>query len=324
MSDRIAVMDGGGSSSSPTRGRSTSSRGPPFVADFIGTSNTIGLTVNRREGELAVMELGEGDADRRPGSRRVGGTTLQIRCARRRSASAPPTPVSGSRVGGRVVERIYLGSLSQTVVELASGERLDRARAQRRRGHRRRAGSSGDPELGRPTQPRRRARQDPGHNQRRAAMKRAMATMRSDGGRCAGDRRLRRSATAAAPRSPRPPDRSEGAGDRNAARVRLRRHGPRRDARPVREAENPDLELKVATFDSNKSAAAKLAGGFEADVVEVCTDEMAAAARARPAAPARPERRDPSSTSSPSPTPPRSATTPATCCSSPPQPGPTG
>ena len=43
---------------------------------------------------------------------------------------------------------------------------------------------------------------------------------------------------------------------------------------PFREA-NPDLELKVATFDSNKAAAAKLAGGFEADVVEVCTDEMA-------------------------------------------------
>ena len=43
---------------------------------------------------------------------------------------------------------------------------------------------------------------------------------------------------------------------------------------PFREA-NPDLDLKVATFDSNKAAAAKLAGGFEADVVEVCTDEMA-------------------------------------------------
>jgi len=43
---------------------------------------------------------------------------------------------------------------------------------------------------------------------------------------------------------------------------------------PFREA-NPELDLKVATFDSNKAAAAKLAGGFEADVVEVCTDEMA-------------------------------------------------
>ncbi len=38
--------------------------------------------------------------------------------------------------------------------------------------------------------------------------------------------------------------------------------------------QNPDLDLKVATFDSNKAAAAKLAGGFDADVVEVCTDEM--------------------------------------------------
>ncbi len=42
---------------------------------------------------------------------------------------------------------------------------------------------------------------------------------------------------------------------------------------PFRKA-NPDVDLKVATFDSNKAAAAKLAGGFEADVVEVCTDEM--------------------------------------------------
>ncbi len=42
---------------------------------------------------------------------------------------------------------------------------------------------------------------------------------------------------------------------------------------PFREA-NPDLDLKTASFDSNKAAAAKLAGGFEADVVEVCTDEM--------------------------------------------------
>ena len=39
-------------------------------------------------------------------------------------------------------------------------------------------------------------------------------------------------------------------------------------------AANPDLELQKASFNSNKAAAAKLAGGFEADVVEVCTDEM--------------------------------------------------
>jgi len=37
--------------------------------------------------------------------------------------------------------------------------------------------------------------------------------------------------------------------------------------------QNPDLDIKTATFDSNSEAAAKLAGGFEADVVEVCLDE---------------------------------------------------
>ena len=42
---------------------------------------------------------------------------------------------------------------------------------------------------------------------------------------------------------------------------------------PFREA-NPDLELQTASFGSNQEAAAKLAGGFEADVVEVCLDEM--------------------------------------------------
>ena len=37
--------------------------------------------------------------------------------------------------------------------------------------------------------------------------------------------------------------------------------------------QNPDLKIQTATFDSNSEAAAKLAGGFEADVVEVCLDE---------------------------------------------------
>ena len=36
---------------------------------------------------------------------------------------------------------------------------------------------------------------------------------------------------------------------------------------------NPDLDLKTATFDSVQEGAAKLAGGFEADVVNVCSDE---------------------------------------------------
>lgn len=37
--------------------------------------------------------------------------------------------------------------------------------------------------------------------------------------------------------------------------------------------QNPDLKIKTATFDSNAEAAAKLAAGFDVDVVEVCMDE---------------------------------------------------
>lgn len=39
------------------------------------------------------------------------------------------------------------------------------------------------------------------------------------------------------------------------------------------EAQNPELKVETATFDSNSEAAAKLGGGFKADVVEVCLDE---------------------------------------------------
>ncbi len=37
--------------------------------------------------------------------------------------------------------------------------------------------------------------------------------------------------------------------------------------------QNPDLDLQTATFDSVQEGAAKLAGGFDADVVNVCSDE---------------------------------------------------
>jgi len=40
------------------------------------------------------------------------------------------------------------------------------------------------------------------------------------------------------------------------------------------EKQNPDLEVKTASFGSDSEAAAKLAGGFQADVVESCLDEM--------------------------------------------------
>jgi spermidine/putrescine transport system substrate-binding protein len=40
------------------------------------------------------------------------------------------------------------------------------------------------------------------------------------------------------------------------------------------EEQNPDLTVKTATFGSDSEAAAKMVGGFQADVVESCLDEM--------------------------------------------------
>ena len=37
--------------------------------------------------------------------------------------------------------------------------------------------------------------------------------------------------------------------------------------------QNPDLDLKTATFDSVQEGSAKIAGGYETDVVQACTDE---------------------------------------------------
>ncbi len=37
--------------------------------------------------------------------------------------------------------------------------------------------------------------------------------------------------------------------------------------------QNPDLDLKTATFDSVQEGSAKIAGGFETDVVQACSDE---------------------------------------------------
>lgn len=39
------------------------------------------------------------------------------------------------------------------------------------------------------------------------------------------------------------------------------------------EQQNPDLNVETASFNSDAEAAAKLAGGFQADVIEICMDE---------------------------------------------------
>jgi spermidine/putrescine transport system ATP-binding protein len=123
MSDRIAVIEGGVVQQLADPRTLYERPRTAFVADFIGTSNSIRLSVARREGDLAVMELGEGMRVVAPDP---GGSSPSLRITVRpeKIRIGEPENGRGSRVGGRVVEHIYLGSLSQTVVEIATGERL--------------------------------------------------------------------------------------------------------------------------------------------------------------------------------------------------------
>ena len=60
MSDRIAVMNGGVVEQLATPQELYQRPASAFVAGFIGTSNLIELRVDRRDGGLLAMDLGEG------------------------------------------------------------------------------------------------------------------------------------------------------------------------------------------------------------------------------------------------------------------------
>jgi spermidine/putrescine transport system ATP-binding protein len=123
MSDRIAVMDGGRVQQLADPRSLYERPDTSFVADFIGTSNALQVEISRRDGELAVMELGDGtricvDCPQ------AAGDSVQITVRPEKIRIGADEDTTRSRVRGVVVERIYLGSLSQVLVELATGERL--------------------------------------------------------------------------------------------------------------------------------------------------------------------------------------------------------
>jgi len=127
MSDRIAVMDGGRVQQLADPKTLYERPQTSFVADFIGTSNALELSVDRREGELAIMEPGPGVRVAVATPTAVG-ETLQISIRPEKisivDGGGDDAGGNGCRVSGVAVERVYLGSVSQTVVELPGGERL--------------------------------------------------------------------------------------------------------------------------------------------------------------------------------------------------------
>ena len=125
MSDRIAVMN---------RGQVEQIGGPreiydhpatAFVADFVGSLNTLELIVDEIVGGFAVMRAAEGDRVvlAAPQNARVG-TTLRVAVRPERvriAAIGAHAPDGGSLLEGTIAEIVYLGMYTQFHVTTGAG-----------------------------------------------------------------------------------------------------------------------------------------------------------------------------------------------------------
>jgi len=126
MSDRIAVMNGGVVEQLATPRELYQRPASAFVAGFIGTSNLIELRVDRHDEEVLAMDLGNGQrilaVDPRDGGQREH-ATITVRPEWIKLANGT-TDDRMSYVGGTVTDVVYLGSITQLIVLLRTGERL--------------------------------------------------------------------------------------------------------------------------------------------------------------------------------------------------------
>jgi spermidine/putrescine transport system ATP-binding protein len=125
MSDRIAVMHDGVVEQLASPRELYQRPATAFVAGFIGTSNLIELRVDRRDDAVLAMDLGDGErilaAD--TAADRDGRVTITVRPEWIKLANGSVDDRS-SYVGGTVIDVVYLGSITQLIVLLRTGERL--------------------------------------------------------------------------------------------------------------------------------------------------------------------------------------------------------
>ena len=123
MSDRVAVMNGGNVEQVAAPRELYEEPKTSFVAGFIGTSNLLTIPVDDRRAGIASASLGEGMRltcrDNGNGDPEL---TITIRPEKIKLVDDPDG--EGSRVRGRVLENVYLGSMTQLIVEIQTGERL--------------------------------------------------------------------------------------------------------------------------------------------------------------------------------------------------------
>ena len=122
MSDRIAVMDQGVVEQVAAPRELYERPATSFVAGFIGVSNVLHLEATRRENGFAVQELGEGERLIAP----VGKSDPEKLVITVRPEKIKFTEVGdpSSRVSATVADVVYVGSMTQYIVKLTTGEQL--------------------------------------------------------------------------------------------------------------------------------------------------------------------------------------------------------
>jgi spermidine/putrescine transport system ATP-binding protein len=123
MSDRIAVMNGGVVEQLATPRELYQRPASAFVAGFIGTSNLISVRADRRDDGMVVMDLGPEERILAPDP---GGTapSIQITVRPEWIKVGASADARASHVTATVTDVVYLGSLTQLIVQLKTGERL--------------------------------------------------------------------------------------------------------------------------------------------------------------------------------------------------------
>jgi spermidine/putrescine transport system ATP-binding protein len=128
MSDRIAVMKDGVVEQIAAPRELYERPATPFVAGFIGVSNLIHVRVDRREGSMAVMDLGDGErivaTDSAGAAAGADELEVTVRPEKIKFAAGEVAASNVSSVSGVINEVVYLGSMTQLTVELRTGEQL--------------------------------------------------------------------------------------------------------------------------------------------------------------------------------------------------------
>ncbi|PHX80704.1 MAG: spermidine/putrescine ABC transporter ATP-binding protein [Thermoleophilia bacterium] len=124
MSDRIAVMNDGIVEQCAGPREIYEHPSTAFVAGFIGTSNIVNLRVDRSVDGNAVMDVSEGNRIVAKSDAKVG-ESLQVTVRPEKIHLGPGgLGDDASMVGGRISDVVYLGSMTQIMVDLATGDSL--------------------------------------------------------------------------------------------------------------------------------------------------------------------------------------------------------